>query len=672
MSISNDGFGTLFESIYTGGGGFTIIPNGGDLDGTYNNNVYCEGDVNLTGTTIVKGSLWIAGTIYGPDGFGLSVEGDLFSHVWDFAPDDDTVPQSDIEVGGNFFFTDFYWPQCGGTARLLRVGGDLTGTIGASTSPFNASGLDDTATNGASVTVYGSILTGPFNVSGSDADAGLSKAAGNGGIIYCYGSMHIAGTFRTEGGDGDAGFDAGNGGNLYVWGDGVVDGDLRTDGGYGNASSGGQGGDVLVYGNLTLEDDLQTEGGDGDINGGDAGDADIRGSLVCNDIFCDGGSGYNGNGGNGPSIQVYGDMSVDDEIEMRGGNGNNGNGGYGGYLSCEGSIVSNDLYIYGGAGTNGVGGSGGTIYVDGNLHAQYIEFYGGSGSQQSGGTGGNLEVEGDINCTYLEGSGGSCNSTNEAHFSGSAGNVDTATLDVNNNNIYLVGGNRTGATTVANLANSVPNGGNIYCTDLFADYIDLSGGDITTDYANSVGGSSGSIFCSGAMIVSSAYLDGGNSNGNNGGNGGEVIVSGTATISSALAVRGGNADASVDVPAGGTNGAGSDVVRFLNGCHVVAFNCTDGAGIGAAPTGQMNLYLAGSCHFSTINMTDRVDARIRPNYEGAPVTLQIVAMTDKDTLDTWDGAAVSSSIAADLGTSLFINSSVGAGNWYKIAGVSAM
>jgi hypothetical protein len=60
-----------------GGGGYTEIPNGGTLTGTYSGEVYCVGDVSLASNTLVKGSLYIVGNITNPLGHNLSVDGDL-------------------------------------------------------------------------------------------------------------------------------------------------------------------------------------------------------------------------------------------------------------------------------------------------------------------------------------------------------------------------------------------------------------------------------------------------------------------------------------------------------------------------------------------------------------------------------------------------------------------
>lgn len=60
-----------------GGGGYTEIPNGGTLTGTYSGEVYCVGDVSLASNTLVKGSLYIVGNITNPSGHNLSVDGDL-------------------------------------------------------------------------------------------------------------------------------------------------------------------------------------------------------------------------------------------------------------------------------------------------------------------------------------------------------------------------------------------------------------------------------------------------------------------------------------------------------------------------------------------------------------------------------------------------------------------
>ncbi len=43
MSIATDGFGTIISGLESGGGGGSVIPDGGTISGTYEGNLVCEG-----------------------------------------------------------------------------------------------------------------------------------------------------------------------------------------------------------------------------------------------------------------------------------------------------------------------------------------------------------------------------------------------------------------------------------------------------------------------------------------------------------------------------------------------------------------------------------------------------------------------------------------------------
>jgi hypothetical protein len=670
MTLANDGFGTLFTTVYSGGGGGggTVIPNGGDLDGTYSGNVYCEGNVNVISPVLVKGTLYVVGDLIGPDGHSVEVEGDVIAHNWDMTPADITVPQGNITVGGSFYYTNFYWPQCGGSQATFRVAGSVYGTLGGGGSPFTAEAVDNTATNGADIIVYGSWYTGDVYLDGANSDGVL--AAGTGGTFDVYGDVAINGGIRLQGGDGQVGFNAAGAGSMYVYGNFTSTGTLDLDGGYGNGSDGGSGGFIDINGYLS-SGDVRLAGGWGDLSGGNAGIIYVNGSANVDDFWCSGGSGNAGNGGNGAVIDVDGDI-VCDEIEIYGGSGNGGNGGSGGSIYVLGSLTCDEFYAYGESATGGNGGNGAYISVGGNLICdQNFEFFGGSANNGSGGNGGYVSVEGNFTSDYIAGNGGYCNSADETHNAGYGGQINCRNLNVANNTIDLDGGDRLGNTTVANLAGSSSNGGNIYVDgDVICDTMNIRGGAVITDFANRVGGSGGQLFVSGDAIIDNLYANGGTGTGNNGGDGGYISISGRLTCAY-LEASGGDSNASLDAAAA-INGAASTFVGADGGMFVEDLNCLDGAGAGAVPAFDSNVYLSGTCQFKIVNVVDRPDSKIRPRGPGIPVVFQATSMPAKATLNTWDAGDITASLAADLATSIFTTSSTGAGDWYKHTGVSAM
>lgn len=671
MGLANDAFGTLFTTAYTGGGGggVTTIPNGGDIGGTYSGDVYCEGDVNITSSVTVKGSLYVVGTVFGPNGDAISVEGNVYSHSWNLNRTDTSLPQQNINIGGDFLYTYFEWAQSGGVVAQFRVGGNVTGTAGYSGSPFFASGVDGTATSGANVLVYGTWSSGEVLLEGSDASS--TAAAGNGGTFYIYNHVSINGSFELDGGRGSLGYDAGSGGDIEVYGNFNVSSNVRLAGGYGQDSSGGSGGDISIYGHACCND-IRLEGGDGDVNGGNGGSGFFNGDVAIDDFWCTGGSGYNGNGGTGANISIDGNCTCDD-IEIDGGSGSNGNGGNGGYFYIDGSLACSQFSMDGGSANNGNGGSGGYLGCDADVSVYDLNFRGGYASNGSSGNGGNVNVDGTLTVGYIEGSGGYCDSGNETHTASYGGTLYTNLLSAELASIYMRGGNRGGNTSVTNPMVVSNNGGslNVEGNATFG-WAYLDGGDVSTSYQNAAGGAGGNVSVFGSLRCNGIRCDGGDSNGYNGGDGGDIVINGHAVVSTELASRGGDSNASTDAPAGGVSGPGSSNVSLRGGCRVRLIDLSDGAGVGTAPSANTNLYLGGSCHFAQVNMSSRPECFIRPLDMYEPVIFQASIMPVKDTLNTYDGGAATASLSADLETSIFTTTSNGAGNWYKITGVSAM
>ena len=326
----------------------------------------------------------------------------------------------------------------------------------------------------------------------------------------------------------------------------------------------------------------------------------------------------------------------------------------------------------GGPATNGTGGNGGYLSSDANVYTYDLDFRGGNASSGSGGNGGGVNVDGTLYVSYVDGSGGYCNSDNESHTGGNAGSLSVNSLSGDSSDIYLRGGNREGDTSVANPVVVSNNGGNLSVEgDATFDDAYLEGGDVSTAYSNAAGGAGGNLNVFGSLRCNIIRCDGGESSGFNGGAGGEVTVGGHAVVSSYLSAKGGDSNSSTDAPSGGVRGPGPLSVSFTGGCRVRLVDMTDGSGVGSDPSAETNLYLAGSCHFGTLNVSDRPECFIRPMVTDEPVIFQTSIMAYKDTLNTYDGGASTVSLTADLATSIFTTSN-GDGNWYKITGVSAM
>ncbi len=668
MSISNDGFGTLFNQVYTGGGGgVTIIEDGGSLSGDYTGNVYCEGDVTIDGNFVVKGDLFVVGTVTGTQSHGFEVQGSVYSHNWVLTPDDGTTSQGNINIGGSFYYTGFDWPQGGGVGAEFRVGGTVTGTLGGSGSPFSAAGITGTGSPGASILVYGSWYSGLVTLDGANADG--SPTAASGGNFTIYGNAVLVDDFRSRGGSGSEGANAGGGGTVDVYGDFSSDNRIRLQGGYGYSSDGGFGGSLTVEGDLVCRD-VYTYGGDADYNGGSAGFISVNGSMTVRDIVSHGGYGGNGSGGSGATIYVDGEL-VADEIEIYAGDGADGMGGTGGELGVIGSAACSAFYGRGGNGVNGNGGQGAVINVGGDLSISGdFEFSGGESEMGGGGNGGSCNVTGNIYCSYLNAAGGFCDSTDSSHAAGYGGSVDCNELNVANNTVDLSGGNRSGITTSSNLGASTSNAGNIYANgDVFIGTLNANGGDVSTDYSNRVGGSGGQLFISGSLTAEQIHLNGGFSNGNDGGAGGQCRVYGKSCLDY-ISASGGGSFPSTDGPA--TNaGPASSSLKFQGGIIINELVSIDGAD-GTAPTAASNLYLGGTCQFGICNVSGRAGSYIRSFGESVSVIFQAGSMPDKNTLNTWDLSDESNDISGDLTSSIFMTTSIGSGNWYKLSGISIM
>lgn len=299
--------------------------------------------------------------------------------------------------------------------------------------------------------------------------------------------------------------------------------------------------------------------------------------------------------------------------------------------------------------------------------------YGGDGNNGSGGNGAFLFVKGELNVNeFYSGEGGDCNSANETHYAGSGGSLVVEGSFVyfgDSGDLYLPGGTRTGATTVANLGAPFANGGNLDVGGNFTSRttVNIIGGGAFTDYPYAPGGNSGNIYVEGSCYVSdNIYMNGGRSVGGTAGNGGNFEAKGHAGFTR-LECDGGQAAQSIlggDAGVAGTPGT----VTFRAGVSTQEISQLDGPFDpgGSAPTNDVNLFLTGNCTIGTIDMSARVNTYIRRDisFEN-PVVLKVNALPAKNTLNDVAGNATGD-VSGSL-NGLFITGT--GGTWYSIAGV---
>ena len=714
MSILTDGFGTIVAGLEAGGGGGgTVIPDGGTVSGTYDGNVLCEGDVTVTGNLTVNGSMTVLGGFTNDGGHEVTIRGDLHAQGIYFDKADTSTPQQNFSVDGDLLFTYMEFRQCDGVSALLRVGGDLIGTVGGGGTPILASGVDGTP--GLNVLVYGSVTVTTLDVNGGYGNA---VSAGNGGNVTVYGDFVVWGYADLSGGDSNDA-DAGNGGTLDVYGDIVAGpatiylyGGGATNGNAGNAGTIDCEGDLLVAevaaygGDCTSDNEVHRSGSGGNIylvgslvsdgfinvSGGDrfgtlslgatgispsAGTIDVKGSITVDDIDLIGGGVNTINfaphfAGDGGYLYVKGVLTIQDDLELNGGNANVGDGGSGGNLYAESSVyVDDDFEFNGGSATNGNGGNGGFASVRGNLYFADGRLWGGDATNGNGGSGASLNVEGNLYCEqYISAAGGDCNSANETHVAGSAGTFNVGCdfhYEGEDDNLYMVGGSRFGATTVAaNTGVAGAQGGFITVNgDLIArENIDLMGGSTTTDYPNVKGGNGGNLIVYGSFTGENVMLYAGQGTGSDGGVGGTFECRGFTKFMDMSVAGGPSYDSVVGGDAAAQGYAG--FVSFQSGGVGRYLLMSDG-GAGTAATADVRLKFNGLVTLFQLDMVDRPASWIVAYDPSTPAMFKVNSMPTKQTLNDQTGTATAN-ISASLDGSMFITGL--ASTWYAVAGVA--
>ena len=710
MSIATDGFGTIVAGLETGGGGGSVIPDGGSVTGTYEGNLVCEGAVTLTGNLTVNGSMIVLGNFTNDGGYEVTIRGDLHAQGIYFDKADTSTPQQNFTVDGDLIFTYMEFRQCGGVAAQLRVGGDLIGSAGFAGTPLYGNGVTS-GTNGLNIVVYGDMTVAYIDLNGAE---GTTSNGGTGGTVYVYGSLTTE-SYLTAAGGNATDFDAGNGGDLYVRGDANCGyNSIDMHGGDATNGNAGNGGEVDIAGNMQVNE-LELYGGDctsdnENHRSGSGGTVEVDGDLNTNDFLSvrggnrfgnllagsgqeppnggtvtvygdfnidgdfsgDGGdvntSGFAPhNAGNGANVYIYGSLNCSDDFRAYGGYADQGNGGSGGSVRVEGvCYVDDELEFYGGTAQNGNGGQGGNINIYGAAFLGYVSISGGYATNGNGGSGGYFDCRGPVSLTdTFYANGGECNSANEAFFAGNGGSFYCDGLTAQGNDLDLQGGDRYGATTVSATGNSSASGGSFSSDgDATVGDIDLRGGSIYTDYPNAPGGNGGTIYAYGFLHADYLSLQGGRAVGNAGGQGGTIYAYGFSTLEY-LTTTGGNADDSVLGGDAGVNGAAGSAY-FYRGVTARELLMVDGSGPGGAPGNNVFLGLGGGCHFNTVNMTDRPECWIY-TVSDIPTTLRLLVMPTKQTLNNNAGVATGN-ISAILDTSLFMSGS--GSTWYAVAGVA--
>ena len=370
--IHDDRFNLMVEAV---GAAAAIIPDNGELAGTYRGNVVCEGDAEVTDDVVIQGSLVVLGELSNPGGFDFTVRGSVSAKGIYFARTPSTSPTGDITIDGDLICTYFDFPQSGGVAKQLRVQGDfIVAGGGGGINTVNCYGVSAAVgTQGANVIVYGDLVAGPVNLYGGQGSNGNGGAGGN---LEVYGCLTLEDDANLSGGDSLAGGSGGAGGNLEVRGD-LNSGfcSVRIAGGNATAGSGGNGGTLSVDGIMQVNNLLMFGGYCDSVSpthrSGSGGGADIDCGLIANsDVEFQGGD-------RGGTVTAPGTETP----------------ASGGFLYVEGStIIDGDLILDGGdvltgASSPHAGGTAGQFYSRGHAAVWYISCNGGGDQGANGGAG---------------------------------------------------------------------------------------------------------------------------------------------------------------------------------------------------------------------------------------------------------------------------------------------
>jgi len=348
--VTQVGAETQIDPNAGGGGGPVIIPAGGTISGSYNNNVICQGAVTMTGLTEINGWLCLLGPLTSNTPLALTVRNNLYCNS--------TITLSALVANQN--------------ASNLSVSGNLyilNNLVG------NGDGTGLNGGHGSDILVGGTCFVGgAITLNGGNG----TTSGGRGGILRVYGTFFkFSGNINSNGGISSGANAGGDGGQIYF------------------ANNPGQGAFPSFY-NILLKGGNNTGTG----NGGTGGSYFCYGVSNCSQINVSGGDADVGNGGIGGNVILYSSAFINGDVTLSGGNSNTGNGGTGGFFGGNGAIICSTigpvvtLTANGGsvlaAGIVGNGGNAGYFYINGSMQEGNIVSNGGSRSlATNAGTAGN-------------------------------------------------------------------------------------------------------------------------------------------------------------------------------------------------------------------------------------------------------------------------------------------
>ncbi len=622
-------------------GGAAVFQDGIELSGTYDGNVVVNGSATITGDVLVNGSLFVTGDLTNDQGHACEIRQDLnVQDTINFGPSTSSgVSQAPLFVDGNCRFGEFHFNVNSGETPFLQVGGDLISTD----SYFDGGGKD--GADGLDIYVYGDFVCYYVSLAGGDATVG--HAAGDGGYLFIQGAGTFDDGIDFNGGDSDYdNMNAGNGGEIECYGNLV--GYFYGIGGTANGNSyGGNGGEVRSYQNATLywtsvnggdcfsNNPVHSAGhggyivSDGDLDGDGPifSNGGFRSGVFTTDVSMDG----NLNAGN---IDVYGDMLAS-HVEL---NGGPSEGFYQVDQTTElvldaGSTFSQADYL---VLTNALGEVWGFWYdidSDGTPPTS-VDFGTISGDHQIKVSISGTATDATVATTTLS----AITSAVSSKFTVSLHDVVNITIVDNEpgESDPAASHLEDGTGTSAGVSVSITTAG--------------------VNHQNAPGGDGGNVNVKGDAILYSLYMEGGSGERINGGQGGSVTTKGRLHCSEDLFSIGGNSNV--------TNG-GPGNITAKSGMLAQNLLMVDGTGDGAVPGTSIQLRLAGSCHITGVDITDRTDAFIYGYNNQDKITLSIATMTDKTTLNQPNGDAT-------VDVSEFLQDSIfsydPAGGWVRIAG----
>lgn len=337
-----------------GGGGVTIIPNGGTLEGTYQGSVICEGEVTITGGLLVQGSLntkagnCIINTL--SEGNDIIVQGDwISSQVFSYMGG---IISSNIRIYGDWIFSSVNLVRNEGFVYVL---GDLIQdieTYGESEGQFYFSVYTVDGVNGGFIVVGGDLIVQRFEAvgGGQDKDSG---SVGNGSSLFVMGNI--------------------NSETIHLYG-----GNITNDVEEVSLPQAGSGGVLECEGSINCEN-LDLYGGSCSVmgQGGNGGTILCGGHLISNYINLNGGNSYVEQAGTGGMVEVNGSASVKNTINLAGGE----------------SYGTNEYPA-------GPGGSSGSCYFSGGGSVGYLQLTDGGGVAPTANAG--LDFSGTLNAGTID------------------------------------------------------------------------------------------------------------------------------------------------------------------------------------------------------------------------------------------------------------------------------